>query len=372
MKFHRVRYIDFATVFFYFMKVPMIIFKKIRCIVLKEDYDKFKELLRIINEVRIEVNNYQEKDSQSRTTFKAYYAYNDNYIKIRCRFIKKSNENQYIQFKDSVQAHTGQKCSGIRFYKGYCYFTIYLDFEPLNDFESDNISVSFGTSVYGLKKWDWVEYPHLLCTGETGQGKSVFMRYLLSGLFSANHEVWCIDGKCIDYALVKGMFKYYVANDTADKENIMNLVRCFCEKMHKRYEEMAEKGISSYIEDENYRPVFLLIDEYLTICKQLTKKEKEKFDHDISDIILLGRACGYILIVTMQRADAKYISGDMRDNFMFRAVLGKASKANYKMMFENDVQSFDEKGWAWYMLGTDLGIVRIPYFKTITRSCEKI
>ena len=33
----------------------------------------------------------------------------------------------------------------------------------------------------------------------------------------------------------------------------------------------------------------------------------------------------------MQRADAKYISGDMRDNFMFRAVLGKASKANYKM-----------------------------------------
>ena len=202
MKFHRVRYIDFATVFFYFMKVPMIIFKKIRCIVLKEDYDKFKELLRIINEVRIEVNNYQEKDSQSRTTFKAYYACNDNYIKIRCRFIKKSNENQYIQFKDSVQAHTGQKCSGIRFYKGYCYFTIYLDFEPLNDFESDNISVSFGTSVYGLKKWDWVEYPHLLCTGETGQGKSVFMRYLLSGLFSANHEVWCIDGKCIDYAPV--------------------------------------------------------------------------------------------------------------------------------------------------------------------------
>ena len=115
-----------------------------------------------------------------------------------------------------------------------------------------------------------------------------------------------------------------------------------------------------------------MIDEYLTICKQLNKKEKEIFDHDISDIILLGRACGYILIVTMQRADAKYISGDMRDNFMFRAVLGKASKANYKMMFENDVQSFDEKGWAWYMLGTDLGIVRIPYFKTITRSCEKI
>ena len=56
MKFHRVRYIDFATVFFYFMKVPMIIFKKIRCIVLKEDYDKFKELLRIINEVRIELS----------------------------------------------------------------------------------------------------------------------------------------------------------------------------------------------------------------------------------------------------------------------------------------------------------------------------
>ena len=96
----------------------------------------------------------------------------------------------------------------------------------------------------------------------------------------------------------------------------------------------------------------------------MTKEERKIFEECITEITLLGRATGYILIGSMQRGDTKFISGALRDNFMARIVLGSASDVSYKMMFEKTLTGF-KKGVAWCMLGNQLHVLRIPYFKDI-------
>lgn len=82
----------------------------------------------------------------------------------------------------------------------------------------------------------------------------------------------------------------------------------------------------------------------------------------MSEIILLGRSAGYFLIVTMQRADAKYIDGAIRDNFACRVVVGKASKESYAMIFDRKVKGFDI-GRAWVQINNDMHIISIPYYE---------
>ena len=81
----------------------------------------------------------------------------------------------------------------------------------------------------------------------------------------------------------------------------------------------------------------------------------------VSEIIWLGRAAGYFLIVTMQRADAKYIDGAIRDNFACRVVVGKASKESYSMIFDRKLNGF-EIGRAWVQINNDLQIISIPFY----------
>ncbi|MEG0978033.1 MAG: FtsK/SpoIIIE domain-containing protein [Bacilli bacterium] len=321
---------------------------------------------RIINEIRKTCFYYVEKDVQQRGTLKCKYKLTKECIYVRCKFEKKATESTYEQFKETVQQHTSYNCSDMIFNKGYGEFCIIMDYPPLYEYCSDNCSVSIGTGLNGLVKWDWTEYPHALIVGETGQGKSVYIRYILNGLFASGHEVWCIDGKAIDYSLYKDYFEFYEPNQN-DKEPIMKLVRKFDWQMRQRYEEMALLGISSYLENAEMKPEFLLIDEYLVLIEQCEPKtERKELEALIKNITLLGRACGFNLIITMQRADAKYITGAIRDNFMLRVLLGSASPESYRMMFNEGLKGF-EKGKGWCQLATQREVIAVPFYKTIVK-----
>ena len=156
------------------------------------------------------------------------------------------------------------------------------------------------------------------------------------------------------------MFKQYCANDS-NKSNIILTLEMFKDEMQLRYDSMVQRGIYNYFEDESLEPVFLLIDEYLTIIETADKKEQTVIKKLVSEIIWLGRAAGYFLIVTMQRADAKYIDGAIRDNFACRVVVGKASKESYSMIFDRKLNGF-EKGRAWVQINNDLQIISIPFY----------
>lgn len=70
------------------------------------------------------------------------------------------------------------------------------------------------------------------------------------------------------------MFKQYCANDS-NKSNIILTLEMFKDEMQLRYDSMVQRGIYNYFEDESLEPVFLLIDEYLTIIETADKKNRQ-------------------------------------------------------------------------------------------------
>ena len=130
------------------------------------------------------------------------------------------------KFRNSVDIHCDYGMSNLTTKKGYFHFVVYMKLEPLYETSIDKYSMAIGTYHKGLLTWNYAEYPHILVLGETGQGKSVFIRYLLKEIFNVGYDVWCIDGKKIDYSKVKSMFKQYCANDS-NKSNIILTLEMF-------------------------------------------------------------------------------------------------------------------------------------------------
>ena len=68
--------------------------------------------------------------------------------------------------------------------------------------------------------------------------------------------------------------------------------------------------------------MILMIDEYTSFIESLDKKTKAEILNLIGNIARLGRAVGMILILLMQRPDTTFLSGEIRNNFLLRVVLG--------------------------------------------------
>lgn len=356
----RVRFCHVPSFSYYVLYTPVILYYQLTDRILKRN-SHIDEVLRILNTVRIETANYDKVDEKGKHSLKCYYKYDDKNVYLKCRFYKKTDEDEYEKFRNSIDIHCDYGMSDIISKKGYFHFVVYIQIEPIYEYYIDSCSISIGTYHKGILKWEYSKYPHLLMIGETGQGKSVHIRYLLKAIFERQYDVWCIDGKKVDYSKVKNKFKHYAAN-SSDKVDIINLLTDFKNDMQSRFDSMVERQIYNYFEDERLEPVFLLIDEYLMIVETADSKELKKIKSLMSEIILLGRSAGYFLIVTMQRADAKYIDGAIRDNFACRVVVGKASKESYAMIFDRKVKGFDI-GRAWVQINNDMHIISIPYYE---------
>lgn len=358
--YHRVSLYNVPHITFYTLKLPLYVFYYLKSRVLKTE-NHFPEIMSLLNVLRVECANYDKVDERGKHSLKCYYCYDEKCIYVKLRFYKKVNEEEYANFRNSVDIHCDYGISNLSVKNGYFHFVIYMRTEPIYSYEIDNYKMSVGTYYKGLYYWQFSKYPHMLAIGDTGQGKSVFIRYILNSLFSAQFDVWCVDGKKIDYANDEYRFTRYVANDVI-KTSVIELLYDFRDEMQVRYDQMRKNGIRNYYEDQNLKPVFLLIDEYLTIVETAEKKELTEIKKLISEIIWLGRAAGYFLIITMQRADAKYIDGAIRDNFACRIVVGKASKESYMMIFNKNVKGF-EIGRAWLQINNDMEIISIPHYK---------
>ena len=361
--YQKVRVYDLPSFVYWILKFPILLIKFIVAKMRGVDFDKVLNNYRIVNEIRKTCLYYAEKDNQTRSTIYCAYRFKKYVVSVKLRFNKKAKKQMYEDFRESLEIGTCN-VSNITYKRGYAYFDVLLDSEPLYEYESDNVSATIGTGLEGLFYWNWTKFPHLLLVGEIGQGKSVFVRYLLNSLFSSGHEVWCVDGKVIDYTRFKHNFKTYEPNNANDKSRVIDVVKRFRAYMYKRLDEMKKLGIYEYQESDNLKPKFLIIDEYISIVEGMTKEERIEFEKVVSELILLGRACGYIVIISLQRGDTKYINGALRDNFMCRVVVGGATDTSYRMMFDEVVSGF-EVGKAWCMLGNELNVISIPFYKEI-------
>lgn len=376
MKYRMILNYRISTPLFYISKTPNVIFNFIKSKIKNED-NSYIEVLRLLNEIRLQCRYYSWSMNSNRNTSKrkkirCYWKYDERSVSIKCKFLKKSIRRDYENFRESIEIH-GDTSTPIREEKGWVYFSVVLHYEPIYEFESDKEHVTIGTIAEGLGYWNFNNNPHALIVGDTGEGKSVYVRYLLLSLWKNQHDIDCIDGKAIDYTLIRSRFRNYISYQT-NPDDIIKFVENFRDEMKERINYLRIKGIDNYKDDQTLKARFLLIDELLLMLKTFNKQQIEKLNLLITDVVLLGRAVGFFLIVTMQRADAKYLSGDLRDNFKFRIALGNCSSTSYGMMFDDTSLQGLERGNGWYSTGNSVGIIKIPYYKNydIIRNKEEI
>lgn len=222
----------------------------------------------------------------------------------------------------------------------------YLTNETIDYIELDN--KCYGKRIKGCTTtqmvfnkdliWDYTKCPHGLINGSTGSGKSYILFYIIRNLYSIGAKLYLIDPKKSDISYLSNIG----LNVAETKGEIIKTLRCAVEEMEQRYEEMKNNenykmGVT--YKDLNYKPIFVIIDEYTAFISTLDNKEKKEFESYVTNIVLKGRGAGCFILIAMQRADANILSANLRDNLGLRLVMGSMTEMGYEISLGHEYRS---------------------------------
>lgn len=195
---------------------------------------------------------------------------------------------------------------------------------------SNEINIGYGVTYNPAKS------PHILISGGTGSGKSMFMSFLLIEFLKQRSTTYLCDPKNSDLGSLSNYFgDKYVATTP---NNIARVIRLAVDEMKSRYDYMNENFIyGSNFETHGFKPVWILFDEIGAFqAYGIDKKSKEIINETmdrIKQIILLGRQAGCFILIAGQQINANNLSTELRDNFSLRVSLGFNSSEGLRMMF---------------------------------------
>lgn len=195
---------------------------------------------------------------------------------------------------------------------------------------SNDINLGYGVTYNPAKS------PHILISGGTGSGKSMFMSFLLIELLKQKSTIFLCDTKNSDLgSLSNYLGEKYVATTP---NNIARVIRLAVDEMKSRYGYMNENFIyGANFETHGFKPVWILFDEIGAFQAYGTdKKSKDLISevmYGIKQIILLGRQAGCFILIAGQQINANNLSTELRDNFSLRVSLGFNSSEGLRMMF---------------------------------------
>ena len=84
--------------------------------------------------------------------------------------------------------------------------------------------------------------------------------------------------------------------------------------------------------------MILLFEEYLAFSLSLAtrdKKVRDEVSSILSDIVLMGRAVGAFLFMVMQSAPSTQIPTYIRDQMVWKVVMGNSDRSTYTVTFDS-------------------------------------
>ena len=176
---------------------------------------------------------------------------------------------------------------------------------------------------HGLNKcvfWDFPHLPHVLIFGGTGSGKTYALKSLLGSvaMYVPYADIVVCDYKADDFSFLEDKKNYYAFEDCYKG------LQAFFEDFRKRQRK----------EDTSKSFRLLVFDEWAAFVGNLDKKESDNAKKMLSTILMLGRSFNYHIIISQQRADAKYFD-TARDNFSIILAMGNISKESVQMFFSD-------------------------------------
>lgn len=194
---------------------------------------------------------------------------------------------------------------------------------------SNDINLGYGVTYNPVKS------PHILISGGTGSGKSMFISFLLIEFLKQKSTTYLCDIKNSDLG---GLSMYLGEKYVATTPNsIARVIRHAVDEMKSRYDYMNENFIyGSNFETHGFKPVWILFDEIGAFQSYGTDKKSKELINEVMDgikqIILLGRQAGCFILIAGQQINANNLSTELRDNFSLRVSLGFNSSEGLRMM----------------------------------------
>lgn len=215
------------------------------------------------------------------------------------------------------------------------------------------LPIALGVDFHGKKSFiDLAECPHILLTGSTGSGKSVFEASIIADFaykFSPDDlQLYLVDTKQVDLPLFKQLPHVKVMADTLEAyHNMMHLVM---PEVRRRLGVLATAGVRKISEYHNMMGssagmpyLILIMDEIGDLIDQdklERKADKEAYEgvptvqQWIKQVVQIGRAAGVHIIAGTQRASVKIIDGDIKTNLPCRISLRVATQTDSRVILD--------------------------------------
>lgn len=168
---------------------------------------------------------------------------------------------------------------------------------------------------------DMAQNPHMLVSGTTGSGKSVFLHNLIAGsLRLINTDIFIVDTKQIEFKSYSIFNNIKIANDYVEAMVMLKFINGL---MEYRYKTMCDDNKATF------NNAVLIIDELADVILQ---DEEKKFTQLLCKIAQKCRSANIYIVVSTQRPSVDVLPGIIRANLPARVAFKTASHIDSKII----------------------------------------
>lgn len=196
--------------------------------------------------------------------------------------------------------------------------------------------IPFGKNIAGeLLYANLSDFPHMLVSGTTGSGKTIFMHSVILSLIMRNKpdelKIVLIDPKKVEMAFYEKIPHLLCPNiSQSSRANVA--MKKLVDEMERRYSLFADnrvrdiKGFNEFARTNNIQPlpyIVVFIDEYADLVE-----EAKDIKQHVVRIAQKARAAGIHLVIATQRPSVNVIDGIIKANVSVRVALMVASQTD--------------------------------------------
>lgn len=229
------------------------------------------------------------------------------------------------------------------------------------------------------------EVPHLLIAGQTGSGKSTFLRSLITTLYlnDARCKFDLVDLKGgLEFQLFENLPRIAVAPDVPYAINALQRLEVRLKERMALLKEKGCKDIDAYVKQENVAPLdrhYLVVDEAAEMFlagHHAPMSSIQTARRILSQIARQGRSVGVHLIIATQRPDAKALDPQVKANLTGVVCFQMLNDASSITVLGNGraTDLAPIPGRAIWKSGSEFVEVQTPYLETadVDRYLEKL
>lgn len=192
---------------------------------------------------------------------------------------------------------------------------------------------------FKLSNNDVLPIHHMGIAAQTGGGKSFMVQSLLLQIMDKKigHNIYIIDPKSAD--LLSFGRRYFNEDHCTDKNGAIHMIEEFHQAMQYRMIELQdkfkEKSNFDYA-DIGMNANILIIDEFGALKASwniLPKKDRDRIESMLSDIVFMGRQIGFFVFLILQRFSSEVVSRTITEQLVIRIVLSESDDLTYRTLF---------------------------------------